>query len=122
MTILSKPAAFNLRITRLSSGSPPTLTNAFGILSVSGFRRVPIPAANIIACIMLNFMSTNLVISIESPKFIYLVYSLFLCFEHLFYTLFTMTNNHFDTKFIVKMLGKMLRTIHRSMLATSTSK
>ena len=30
----------------------PTLTKAFGIRSVRGFRRVPKPAANIIACII----------------------------------------------------------------------
>ena len=41
------PASFNRKITLLSSGSPPTLTNAFGMWSVSGFNRVPNPAANI---------------------------------------------------------------------------
>jgi hypothetical protein len=33
------------------SGSPPILTNALGMVSVSGLSRVPNPAANIMACL-----------------------------------------------------------------------
>jgi hypothetical protein len=33
-----------------SKGVPPTGTNAFGMVSVKGFKRVPRPAANIIVC------------------------------------------------------------------------
>jgi hypothetical protein len=35
-----------------NNGTPPTGTNAFGMVSVSGLSLVPKPAARIIACFM----------------------------------------------------------------------
>ena len=52
--IVGKPASFNLRITCSSIGFPLIGSNAFGVLSVSGLRRVPKPAAKIIAFIILR--------------------------------------------------------------------
>lgn len=45
---------FSFKMTRSSIVLPATETSALGILSVSGRRRVPRPAANIIAFIVLN--------------------------------------------------------------------
>lgn len=39
---------------RCSNGLSPTGTSAFGIMSVSGFRRVPSPAAKIIIFILME--------------------------------------------------------------------
>ena len=58
ITIFLQPAALSFSITCASSGFPPTGTSAFGMVSVSGFRRVPSPAANINAFILLFFLSS----------------------------------------------------------------
>ena len=48
----SETGILQLKDDTFEKGSPPTLTRAFGMRSVSGLRRVPKPAANIIACII----------------------------------------------------------------------
>ena len=42
--------------------------------------------------------------------------------QRLGYFLFPMTDAHLDTKLLVDMLGKVLRTIDRTVLATRTTK
>ena len=49
IVISLNPASFSRRITRSNIGFPATETSALGVWSVSGRRRVPSPAANIIA-------------------------------------------------------------------------
>ena len=51
-TMREKPASRNRKMTCAISGLSPTLTSALGMVSVSGLRRVPKPAAKIIACFM----------------------------------------------------------------------
>src|SRR5690606_689924 len=46
------PAACSALICQTISGCPPTSTKGFGVSSVSGRRRVPLPAAKIIACVI----------------------------------------------------------------------
>ena len=54
MTIRSNPEFCNLSSTWSRSGLSPTLTKAFGMVSVRGLSRVPNPAAKIIACLILR--------------------------------------------------------------------
>ena len=82
-----KPDAFSLRITCSNIGRPATGTRALGMVSVNGFRRLPKPAANIIA-------------------FIPLLHSC--CFKRTFYILFTVHQFHFHSEFPVQTFRQML--------------
>ena len=87
----------------------PTSTRALGILSVSGLRRVPLPAAKTMA------LRNNILLGFGCIIFF------IICRQYRIYFLLSVAYSYFHAEFLVEMFGKMLRSINAAVLTTRTS-